>query len=135
PDGGFIAYKVRGKDGMFLTPAEKEAIEIAERVEGLMDTIEKNIGSTSESRKTEMLDAIKELQQYGADARRKALDIINARKEKERKKLESMGFGGNSQLDQLKRELDEARADALKKIFDKTVYPDENHGAVGQPVV
>ncbi|MCC6739697.1 MAG: FHA domain-containing protein [Planctomycetia bacterium] len=38
-------------------------------------------------------------------------------------------------LQELKKELNKRRAEALRIIYDKTIYPDENHGIEGQPKV
>ncbi|RME86666.1 MAG: CAP domain-containing protein, partial [Planctomycetota bacterium] len=46
---------------------------------------------------------------------------------------------GSKKLKELKekyrKKWEEARKEALRVIFDKKIYPDENHGRVGQPIV
>jgi hypothetical protein len=45
------------------------------------------------------------------------------------------GFRSLEMLKELKKELNVKRAEALKVIFDKKIYPDEDHGRIGQPAV
>lgn len=130
PEGGFIAFK-----GKFITPAEKEAMEAAAKVEELLDEIARLAGQSGESRQAQLDNAVKQIQGFGPEAQAKAVEVIMQKKERMMKQLAAMGFGGNSALDILKKQLDEARKKALETIFDKTIYPDENHGAVGQPKV
>lgn len=64
-------------------------------------------------------------------------DALLTFKTKKMKQLEESAKSGGdwSALSAKKRELDEARKVALTTIYDKKIYPDEDHGRKGQPEV
>ncbi len=83
------------------------------------------------------LAAWEELLDLGEEGRRVLLPIAAAKLERDRKAVEER-FAG-AELARARRKVEEAlverRKEALACIFDRTRYPDENHGAVGQPEV
>jgi uncharacterized protein YkwD len=137
PEGGFIAYDPDRGRGRMITPEEQEAIVIAERVDELLEVLERNIGSTSERRLERVNTAVDELMGFGPLARRRAVDIIIERRDEELEKLQGMGVGDNSMLAKLKVDLDAAREKALEAIFDEQnyPYPKPANGPSGQELV
>jgi len=77
------------------------------------------------------------LLEYGEDGRKVLLPIVEAKLEKDRVAL-SERFKA-TELGRAKKKLEAAlvdrRKEALACIFDGSRYPDENHGAAGQPEV
>ena len=72
------------------------------------------------------------------DAGRQALrDALLSPRKAKLEKCHSLSLADSTQkkLLAVHKKLEEARKDALRIIFDRKIYPDENHGRVGQPVV
>ncbi len=72
----------------------------------------------------------------GGDSFTALVDVLYERVEDAQKDYRSAATSRLSDGRQfLAQELVAARKEALRIIFDTSIYPDENHGAVGQPVV
>ena len=133
PAGGYIAIRRPNQMGRFVTAAEAEAIEyeaqVTEAVGGLI-ALGNDTKATPEARAEAMKDAAAKLGQK-PDLAKEAVDSMRKQLLDE---LE-VSLGDNEKLQNEKDALDEARKDALRIIYDKEIYPDENHGRVGQPKV
>jgi len=82
------------------------------------------------------LEAIKALSAKGGDAREALRQELTASLAKAKKKLLEHFKRAKAKIRaKLARRIRKARAEALAVIFDKSKYPDANHGAVGQPLV
>lgn len=127
---------------------ETEKKKVLRRLEkadpNFVSDFEKDSNLTEEKKKKATI-AIKKFLQETFD--RQIISYIKYQQKILIKKLKSL-FGSLNQLvslmkDGKSKELrkqylkkwEEARKEALRVIFDKSIYPDENHGRVGQPTV
>ncbi|MBI5359690.1 MAG: FHA domain-containing protein [Planctomycetes bacterium] len=136
PEKGFVYYEEN-----WYTPEEYKAALVAEKGDKMVKAI------MSESVTKENIEnAFKEYEKLAADPNAAAQykadlkgKMTNAFKEKRETALQRVKKIANAteydKLKALKEELNKRRAEALKVIFDKTIYPDEDHGRVGQPKV
>ncbi|MFA4985529.1 MAG: FHA domain-containing protein [Candidatus Brocadiia bacterium] len=124
PKDGFIVYK-----GYWLTPDEFETVKIEETT----NECAAKLDSKDESTRTAALKTLKEIA-----AKNNALVarvITNKLSDLLEKIKKAPVWKTVEMVQKMRNELVERRKEALKIIFDKTIYPDENHGAVGQPKV
>ncbi len=80
--------------------------------------------------------AWQELLLFGEEGRRELQSAVTEQWKKDQRGFERLARGGLKKHQKaLRARLDERRKLALEAIFDHSLYPDEAHGAVGQPEV
>jgi hypothetical protein len=99
--------------------------------------IESLASSARGSSDKERASAWEELLKLGPDGVKVLTPIVTEKLDRDRRALEEWFKGPH--ISAAKRKVEEAliarRKDAIARIFDLTRYPEENHGAVGQPEV
>ena len=116
PDGGFIAIQTGGKR-LFITPDQKEAYEVAAKVDAAMERVAN--GRLSDSGLQEL---VKELQNYGADARKDAAKLLVEQADELRDSFKRANLNVGSAIKSLQKQIEDARKDALKLINDERNY-------------
>ncbi|MDZ7817010.1 MAG: hypothetical protein U5N86_13800 [Planctomycetota bacterium] len=124
PEDGFIVHK-----GRWLTKQEFEYAKLEEAVDAAVAKLDSNDEAVREKAIDKLYELAKENENLVVSRLTMKLSelIENIKKSKVLKTLES--------VQSLRDKLNEMRKEALRIIFDKKIYPDENHGAVGQPIV
>ncbi len=124
PKDGFIVYKEQ-----WLTPEELAVVKLRESVDEAVVAL----GNKDEAARTKALEDLKKL----ADTDKNL--VISQLTSKLSELLEEIKkspvLKAITTIDKLHEELRARRKEALRVIFDKNIYPDENHGIVGQPTV
>jgi len=124
PEDGFIVYK-----GNWLTPKEFAETKLRERVleeVARLDSKDEDVRDKARAALVQLAEQNENL--VVSQLTMKLTDLLEKIKKSDVFKTLAM-------VDKLHEELRKRRKEALKIIFDKKIYPDENHGAVGQPIV
>ncbi len=134
PEGGFAFHRDR-----WLTCDENREALLQERIDSLAARVRSG-------RNDEVSGAVKGIESALAEAsprpefaeRARGIQVaaLGARREALLERLRNQpAMLSLERQKALKRELNAARAEAHRTIFDTKVYPDEDHGRVGQPAV
>lgn len=134
PAGGFLLHRFAGSSWRFITPDEKANIELAEKVDALLKQIERATGSSRGSAWNSLEAAVAELAQLPTHARLSALELLRDHRAKALEKLANVNVSSDLRRS-LYQQLQAARQAAVQAIYDTALYPDDNHGAAGQPAV
>jgi hypothetical protein len=133
PDGGFVYHKES-----WVTQGEMNDLLA---LEGLKDPLKKLAEAKSEKVMGKYFDDVYDL--YVKDGvspvvkeriKDEIIAALEANKEAQIKAVMKKSRP-TAKLGDLKKKLNEYRAEAMRIIFDKSIYPDEDHGRVGQPTV
>ncbi|MGE3853502.1 MAG: CAP domain-containing protein [Planctomycetota bacterium] len=118
PDGGFIAITQGGR-GLFITPDQKEAYEVAAKVDAAMEKVAN--GRLSES---QLNGLVKELQAFNEETRQNAAKLLVQQAEEAKAAFRRVGMDLSGTLRGLQARLDQLRKDALETIRDPRKYPE-----------
>ncbi|MBI3097050.1 MAG: FHA domain-containing protein [Planctomycetes bacterium] len=143
PQGGFLYFK-----GQWCTPDEHKFAVKDDEVDTLCSKIVKAGAYSVEKGKKEISDACAGLEAILADGAitsdvkgklnipERRVKAFQTKRTMVAKDLQNtQGMVGLNRLKAVKQELVKKREAAIKVIFDLKIYPDEDHGRIGQPKV
>lgn len=138
PDGGYL-YVPSKKD--FVSRREKKEGDALADAQKTATAMAKITSATAFEKSFEKVFAVYTDGEISSEGRQKVHDMlltaVKLNKDEQLKSLKSRAGGGAklSQLRDLKVKLNKARQEALAIIFDRSIYPDADHGRIGQPKV
>ncbi|NUN49345.1 MAG: FHA domain-containing protein [Candidatus Brocadiae bacterium] len=134
PADGFVYYERGWYTGTEFTYAKLD--HKARKGAGLVAKIDTKSASEGYRIYREIADDGTLTPEFKAVATGYYVKELRAKRQAIMKSLQSSPAVSNFKaLQDMKRQLNLVRAEAIRVIYDKTIYPDENHGVEGQPVV
>lgn len=134
PDDGFVFHEDR-----WLTREEQNLAALKTTIRSLAERIREGSGEEAASAAREIEDVLARPEPspgFAQEARTLRASSIEARHEALIERLGRLpAMAAIERMKSLKREMNAARAEAMRVIFDKNLYPDEDHGRRGQPAV
>ncbi|MEK7866808.1 MAG: hypothetical protein AAB434_09000, partial [Planctomycetota bacterium] len=126
-------------EGRWLTRAERDLAVLETKIQTLADRIRKGSDDETASAVEEFEELLSRLEPrpgFAQEARALRASSLEARRDALVERLQGLpAMAAIERMKSLKGELNAARAEAMRVIFDNGVYPDEDHGRRGQPAV